>query len=183
MLKNYLKIAVRNIFRQKGYSFINIFGLAVALTCTLFILLWVQNELSWDSFQKNISTIYRVEQDQPTSKGIFHVNVTPFPMAKALKEEIPGIKKSTRYGFPGTILMRHEKKIFYEKEARCVDPSFLKMFTFPLIKGNAESALSNPNSIVITENVAKKYFGNSNPIGKTITLNNTYPFMVTGLSS
>ena len=124
MFKNYLKIAFRNMIKNKGYSFINIFGLAVALTSVLLIVLWVQDELGWDSFQKNVNTIYRVEQDQPTSRGIFHVNVTPFPMGPALKEEIPEIKNSARYGFPGTILMKYGEKVFYENEARCVDPSF-----------------------------------------------------------
>jgi putative ABC transport system permease protein len=181
MFINYLKIAVRNIFRQKGYSFINIFGLATALACTLFILLWVQDELSWDSFQKNLNTIYRVEEDQPTPKGNFHVNVTPFTLASSLEEEIPEIKNSSRFGFPGIILMRYGNKTFYENEAICVDPSFLNMFTYPLINGDIESALSKPNSIVITENVAKKYFGNSNPVGKTILINNTYPFAITGV--
>jgi len=181
MFKNYLKIAFRNMIKNKGYSFINIFGLAVALTSVLLIVLWVQDELGWDSFQKNIDTIYRVEQDQPTSRGIFHVNVTPFPMGPALKEEIPEIKNSARYGFPGTILMKYGEKVFYENEARCVDPSFLKMFTYPLIKGDIESVLSQPSSLVITKDIAKKYFGNSDPVGKTITLNDKYPFTVTGV--
>ena len=181
MLKNYLKIAFRNLIKNKGYSFINIFGLAVALTSALLILLWVQDELSWDSFQKNVNTICLVEQDQPTSQGIFHVRVTPFPMGPALKEEIPEIKNSARYGFPGTILMKYDEKVFYENEARCVDPAFLKMFTYPLIKGDKESALSQPSSLIITEDVAKKYFGNSDPVGRTITLNNKYPFTVAGV--
>ncbi|MCG6913970.1 ABC transporter permease [bacterium BMS3Abin03] len=181
MFKNYLKIAFRNMIKNKGYSFINIFGLAVALTSVLLIILWVQDELSWDSFQKNVNTIYLVEQDQPTSRGIFHVSVTPFPMGPALKEEIPEIKNSARYESPGTILMKYGEKVFYENEARCVDPAFLKMFTYLLIKGDIESVLSQPSSLIITEDVAKKYFGNSDPVGKTITLNDKYPFTVTGV--
>ena len=181
MLKNYIKIALRNIIRQKGYSFINIFGLAIAISCTLLMFLWVQNELSWDSFQKNKDVIYRVEQDQPTSKGAFHVNLTPFPMAPALKVELPEVENSTRYYSPGTILMKYNEKVFYENETRCVDPSFLDMFTYPLIKGNMKSALSKPASMVITEDIAHKYFGNTDPIGKTITLENKYPFTVTGM--
>ena len=181
MFKNYLKIAFRNMIKYKGYSFINIFGLAVALTSVLLIVLWVQDELGWDSFQKNVNTIYRVEQDQPTSRGTFHVNVTPFPMGPALKEEIPEIKNSARYGFPGTILMKYGEKVFYENEARCVDPSFFKMFTYLLIKGDIGSVLSQPSSLVITKDVAKKYFGNSDPVGKTIAINNKYPFTVTGV--
>ena len=181
MIKNYIKIAFRNIMRQKGYSFINIFGLAIAISCVLLMFLWVRDELSWDSFQKNKDVIYRVEQDQPTSKGAFHVNLTPYPMAAALKDELPEVENSTRYDYPGTILMKYNEKVFYEDEVRCVDPSFLNMFTYPLIKGDIKSALSNPSSMVITEDVAHKYFGNTDPLGKAITLENKYPFTVTGV--
>jgi predicted permease len=181
MFRNYLKIALRNIIRQKGYSFINIFGLAIAISCALLMLMWVQDELSWESFQKNKDTIYRVEQDQPTSKGAFHVNLTPYPMARALVDEMPEVENSTRYDYPGTLLMQHNEKKFYENEARCVDPSFLDLFTYPLVKGDTKTALIKPSSMVITEEVAQKYFGDTDPIGKTITLENKYPFTVTGI--
>ncbi len=143
--------------------------------------MWVQDELSWESFQKNKDTIYRVEQDQPTSKGAFHVNLTPYPMARALVDEMPEVENSTRYDYPGTLLMQHNEKKFYENEARCVDPSFLDMFTYPLVKGDTKTALRKPSSMVITEEVAQKYFGDTDPIGKTITLENKYPFTVTGI--
>lgn len=181
MFQNYIKIAIRNIIKSKGYSFLNIFGIAIALTCVLLILLWVQDELSWDSFQKNVDSICLVEQDQPTSRGNFHVRVTPFPMGPALKKEIPEIKNSARYGFPGTILMKHNDEAFYENEVQCVDPAFLKMFTYNLIKGDMETFFTQPSSVIITEDVAEKYFGNADPVGKTITLNNKYPFTVTGV--
>lgn len=181
MYKNYIKIAIRNIVRQKGFSFINIFGLAIAISCALLMLLWVQDELNWDSFQANKDSIFRVEQDQPTSKGAFHVNLTPYPMAAALMDELPDVENAVRYDPPGTILMQYEDKKFYENEAVCVDSSFLEMFTYPLIRGDKESALSRPSSIVITEDVARKYFGNEDPLGKTLTLENKYPFTVTGV--
>ena len=117
MLKNYFKVALRNIIRQKGYSFINIFGLAVALACALLILLWVKDELSWDTFHIHADKLYRVEQDQPSPQGMFHVNVTPYPMGSALKEEIPEIENATRDAMPGQILMKYEDKVFYESEA------------------------------------------------------------------
>lgn len=181
MYKNYIKIAFRNIIRQKGYSAINIFGLAIAISCALLMLLWVQDELSWDSFQANKDSIFRVEQDQPTSKGAFHVNLTPYPMAAALIDEIPGVENAARYDAPGTLLMQYEGKKFYENGAVCVDSSFLEMFTYPLLRGDKKSALSRPSSIVITEDVARKYFGSDDPLGKTLTLENKYPFTVTGV--
>ena len=89
MLKNYIKIAVRNLKKNRTYSFINILGLSIGITCSLFMMMWVVDELSWDKFQTNADTLFRVEQDQPNPKGMFHVNITPYPMGPALKEEIP----------------------------------------------------------------------------------------------
>jgi putative ABC transport system permease protein len=181
MLKNYIKIAVRNLGKNKTYSFINILGLSIGITCTLFMMMWVVDELSWDKFQTNADTLFRVEQDQPNPKGMFHVNLTPFPMGPALKEEIPEVKNSARMVFPGTILMQFGEKLFYENQAVIVDPAYLDMFTFPLIKGNKEAVLNDPTSIVLTEDIAEKYFGNENPIGKILLVNTKYNFKVTGI--
>jgi putative ABC transport system permease protein len=182
MLKNYLKISLRNIWKHKGYSFINIAGLAVGMACTLFILLWIQDELSFDRFHVNAETLYRVEQDQAGGQGTFHVYVTPYPMGPGLKAAIPEIKDSTRVARPGTLLVRYGENAFFESRVGAVDPSILGMFTFPLVRGHAETALSRPGSLVITEDMAKKYFGAEDPIGKTVTINNTYPFSVTGVA-
>ncbi len=178
MSKYYLKIALRNIIRQKGYSFINICGLAVAMATTLLILLWVKDELSWDTFHTNADTIYRVEQDQPTAEGLFHVNVTPYAMGPALKAEVPEIVNVSRFAFPEQILMKYDDKVFYENNTRCVDAAFLEMFTSFSVYGNLKTALQEPRSLVITEDVAKKYFGNLSPVGKTILINNSHPYTV-----
>ena len=178
MSKYFLKIALRNIIRQKGYSFINICGLAVAMASTLLILLWVKDELSWDTFHANADTIYRVEQDQPTAQGLFHVNVTPYPMGPALKEEIPEVVNVSRYAAPGQILMKYENKVFYENVVQCVDPAFLEMFSCFSVYGDIKTALQEPLSLVITEDVSKKYFGDLNPVGKTILINNSHPYTV-----
>jgi len=181
MLKNYFKIAIRNLRKNKTYSFINILGLSIGIACTLFMMMWVVNELSWDKFQTNADTLFRVEQDQPNPKGMFHVNLTPFPMGPALKEEVPEIKNSARMVFPGTILMQTGGKSFYENKAVIVDPAYLEMFTFPLIKGNKATVLNSPTSIVLTENLAKKYFGNENPVGKILNADSQTSYMVTGV--
>lgn len=181
MFANYLKIAFRNIFRQKGYSLINIVGLALGMACSIFLLLWVHNEQSFDDFHKNADNIYRVEQDQPSPQGYFHVNVTPYPAGPEIKANIPEIKNMSRLFRPGSMLVKFGEKAFYENSVMAVDPSFLQMFTFPLISGNSETALSEPFSIIFSETMAKKYFGNENPLGKTITINNRFSFAVSGV--
>ena len=181
MLKNYFRIAFRNLWKHKGYSFINIAGLAVGMACALFILLWVQDELSFDRFHVNAETLYRVEQDQEGGQGKFHVNVTPYPMGPALKAEIPEIKDATRVAFPGTLLIRYGENAFFEPRVRAVDPQVFRMFTFPLVKGDPATALSRPGSLVLTEEMAKKYFGGADPMGKAVTINNAHAFTVTGV--
>lgn len=181
MLKNYLKIALRNIIRHKGYSFINISGLAIGLTSCLLIMMWVMDELSYDRFHENKDTIYRVEQDQNYSGSVYHVNVTPYPMAEGLIAEIPEVKNATPYPYVSTLLLRHENNAFFESRARAVTPAFLEMFTYPFVRGDKSTALANPYSMVITEEMAEKYFGDSDPMGQVINVNNQYDFIVTGI--
>jgi putative ABC transport system permease protein len=181
MFKNYFKVAWRNIARHKGYSFINIFGLAVGMACALFILSWVQDELSFDRFHANARTLYRVEQDQATGQGKFHVNVTPFPMGPVLKAEIPEIKDATRAASPGVLLVRYGENAFFETRVIAADPQIFQMFTFPLLKGNPATALNRPGSLVISAAMAKKYFGDIEPMGKNVTVNNSHAFTVTGV--
>ncbi|MCP4726458.1 MAG: FtsX-like permease family protein, partial [bacterium] len=182
MFKNYLKIAFRNISRQKGFSFINIAGLAVGMTCCILILLWVQDELSYDRFHENSDTLYRVTEHQYNSSGdYFPVAVTPWPLAEALKEEYPEIVESARMRRLTNRLIAYQDKKFYEDEILAVDPSFLKMFSFPLIEGDAETALSEPNTVLITMNAVGKYFPDEDPIGKTIIYNTWNSFRITGI--
>jgi predicted permease len=181
MLKNYLKIAFRNLWRHKGYSLINIVGLTVGMACALFILLWVQDEMSYDRFHAKAKTLYRVEQDQEGGQGTFHVYVTSFPMGPGLKAEIPEVKEQVRWARPGTLLVRFGENAFFESRVAAVDPSFFRMFSFPLVQGDAGTALSRPGSLVLTEEAAKKYFGGANPVGRSVTINNAHPFTVTGV--
>jgi len=181
MLRNYLKIAVRNIRKHKGYSFINIAGLAVGMACALFILLAVQDELSFDRFHDNAKSLFRVEQDQKGGQGLFHVNVTPYAMGPALKTGIPEIADSTRAARTGALLVRFGEKVFFESRITAVDPSFLRMFSFPLLRGSAEGALNDPSALVVTEDFAKKYFGTADAVGKSVTINNAFPATVTAV--
>ena len=110
MIKNYLIVAVRNLKRHKVYSFINISGLAIGIASFLLIMIWVMDELSYDQFHHNADFLYRIEQDQNYSGSIYHVNVTPYPMAEGVKAEIPEIKHATPYQHAGTLLLRHKNK-------------------------------------------------------------------------
>ncbi|MGB2763542.1 MAG: ABC transporter permease, partial [Candidatus Aminicenantaceae bacterium] len=181
MFKNYIKIAFRNIRKHKGYSFINIAGLAIGLACCLLILVWVLDELSYDKFHENSPYLYRVEENQDYSGRIYHVTVTPYPLAPALKADIPEIIDATRYVGLGSQLLRHGEKVFFESGIKAVDPSFFRMFTFPLVKGDSSTALEDPFSLIISEDMAEKYFGEEDPIGKVFSINNRYDFKVTGV--
>ncbi|MCU0645445.1 MAG: ABC transporter permease [bacterium] len=181
MLKNYLKIALRNILRQKGYSFINIIGLALGMACCIFLLLWIQHQISFDKFHKNADNLYRVEVEIPQPQGKIRGPNTPYPLGPAIQENIPEIKKLARWQSPPRLLIRYRENQFYEPLARAVDPALLQMFSFPLIKGNRETALKDPHSIVLSEAIAHKYFGNDDPMGKILSITNQYSFMVTGV--
>ena len=182
MLKNYLKVVLRSIRRQAGYSLINIAGLAIGMACCLLITLWVFDELSYDRFHENAPNLYRVEENQYYSGRVYHVTVTPYPLAPVLKQEIPEIVEATRLVYSGGQLFRHGEKSFYEDRAWAVDPSFFRMFSFPLAKGDAASALSDPSSVVLTEDAARKYFGDEEPLGRVISVNNELELKVTGIA-
>jgi len=182
MLRNYIKIIFRNALRQKGYSFINISSLALGMACCLIIMLWVLDELSYDRFNENAESLYRVEQDQNYSGEWYHVNVTPYPMGPALKEEIPEVIDASRVVNTGSMLFRSGEKVFFENGIVGIDPSFFSMFTFPLIKGNENTVLNDPMSVVVSEEIADKYFGGEDPLGKVFTVNNEYEIVVTGVA-
>jgi putative ABC transport system permease protein len=181
MIKNYILVTLRNIFKHKGYAFINITGLALGMACCLLISIWVLDELSYDRFHENAADLYRVEENQHYSGRVYHVTVTPYPLGPALKEEIAGIKDTTRVVWAGGQLFRYGDKAFFESDIRAVDPSFLRMFTFPLVSGDKDTALDAPHSLVISEETAEKYFPDEDPLGRVITVNNTVEFTVTGV--
>jgi ABC-type antimicrobial peptide transport system permease subunit len=180
MFKNYFKIVLRQIKGQKGYSFINMSGLAIGMACCILILLWVQDELSYDKFHENSDHIYRVIKIWRKGE-IAHYATTPAPLAQALKEEFPEISNSARFDPAGQMIVAHDKTTFYENNGAYADPSYFELFAFPFAKGDPRTALSNPSSIVITENMADKYFGAEDAIGKNLRINNQYDFLVAGI--
>jgi len=181
VFRNYIKVTLRNILRHKGYSLINITGLAIGMACCLLISIWVLDELSYDRFHEHAEDLYRVEENQHYSGRNFHVTVTPYPLAPALREEIPEITEATRVVWAGGQLFRYGEQAFFENNVRAVDPSFLQMFTFPLIQGDPDTALDSPHSLLITEKLAEKYFGTDDAMGKVLSINNQHQFTVTGV--
>ncbi len=182
MFLNYLKVTWRNIKRYKGYSFINIVGLAVGLACCILILLWIQDELSYDRFHTNWDDLYRVVTEWRKTEPASHYWPVCAPLAPALKEDYPEIIKAARFTrLRRDQLIKFEDKHFTEAQICLTDPDFFEMFTFPFIQGDPQTALSHPNSLVLIEGVAAKYFGSEDPLGKTININNEYDFTVTGI--
>ena len=182
MFWNYVKIAWRNIKRYKGYSFINIFGLAIGLACCILILLWVQDELNYDRFHTNADDLYRIVTEFHKTEPVTHYWPVCAPLAPALREEYPEIVKATRFSrLRRGQLVKYKDKNFLEPQICLTDPDFFTMFTFPFLEGDPQTALSNPNSIVLVESVSAKYFGNENPIGKILNINNEYDLTVTGV--
>ena len=181
MLRNYLLLAARSLLKSKLCSTINIAGLALGLTCTILILMWVRDEMSYDRFHPKAHVVYRVEEDQHYAEGIYHVNVTPYPVGPAFKEEIPEVVDFTRYAQPARLLFQVGSTTHYETSIAAVDPSFFTMLAFPFVKGNPLSALSEPFSMVVTEDVAKRYFAEADPVGQTIRVGRKYTFTVTGV--
>ncbi|MHB1685989.1 MAG: ABC transporter permease [Ignavibacteriaceae bacterium] len=185
MLKNYLKIAVRNIRKRKVHSLINVFGLAIALTAFTLIMLWVQDELRYDHFNIKADRIYRINTFIKQDSGNdIDMAMTSTPLAAALKQ-LPEVENVVRLQGPGkNAVVKFGEKIFNEDKFFFADQSLFNVFTFPFIEGNPNTALQNPYSIVLTESMAKKYFGNSTAIGKIISVdyyNEQHNYAVTGV--
>lgn len=181
MFNSILRTAIRRITKQRVYSLLNIAGLALGMACTLLILLWVMDELSFDRFHEHADNLYRIEMDDPYPQGDYHLNVTPYPMGPGVKAEIPEIADQLRLAWTGSVLFQNDDQYFFEQNGRATDPSFFKTLSFPLQSGDAATALSSPDAIVLSAPLAIKYFGNTDPLGKTLILNNTSTMLVTGV--
>ncbi|MGI8952366.1 MAG: ABC transporter permease [Chitinophagaceae bacterium] len=187
MFQNYFKIALRNISRNKVSSFINIAGLAIGITCVIFILFYVQDELSYDKFFKNSDRIYQVNIEGNMGGQKYLSGTTPPPAGAALVNTFPEIETCTRFFNASDEVVRskennHSENYFTERNVHGVDSNFLQVFNYKLLQGNAATCLLQPNSVVITEQIAKKYFGNSNAMGKILLFDDDRkPFTVTAV--
>lgn len=182
MFKNYLTTALRNLLRHKGYSAINVLGLAIGIACCVLILLYVQDELSYDQYHEKKDRIYRVAESATVAGRSIEAAVTPPPWAPVLAQDYPVIEAYTRIKPPASRwLIRYREKRFYERYFAFVDSSFFDIFTFPLVQGDAKTVLADPHTVVLSESMADKYFGDENPIGEVITGDDLYEFTVTGV--
>jgi ABC-type antimicrobial peptide transport system permease subunit len=177
MLKNYFKIALRNLLRHKAYSFLNIAGLAIGLASSILILLWVRNELNYDRFNVNADKLYRLT----CSAGDFKAAVSPAGMAEGLQAEMPEIKATVRLSKPTTHLLEAGTRKFEEKRGFYADSNFLQVFSYKLVKGDRATALQRPDGILISEDMAIKYFGQEEAMGKMIRKDNSETCIVTGV--
>jgi putative ABC transport system permease protein len=169
MLKNYFKIAWRNLWKNKLYSFITISGLSLAMAGAILLLLWIQNAVSVDKFHLKADNLYRIYSSASVNGYIETWDATPVPLAAALKSDCQEINQITRVAGTGKLLRNGERKVM--AKGNMVDAAFLNMFNFPLIKGDAPTALSNAHSIIITEKFAKKIFSDEDPMNKTVFAN------------
>ena len=183
MIKNYFRIAVRNLLKYRFISFINLFGLTVGLTCCLLISLYILNELSYDKYNTNADNIYRVNRTFYNTNGALSLklgSVSP-PFGYYFPSEFPQMQKMTRLLQNGAIPTRYRDKIFNEKEMFFADEHFFDVFSVKVLKGNPRAALNDPFSVMLTEEAAKKYFGEEDPVNKVIRFNSQFDCKVTGV--
>ncbi len=180
MIANFLKVAFRHLKKNKGYSFINMIGLSLGMACAILILIWVNDEIQYNKFHKNYSDLYQVLETQSYDGKKFTFAAMPGGFGPAVKQELPEIQYAARTDWGTRALFTLGEKSIYEV-GHYADPDFLKMFSFPLIKGQAEKQLLDPTSIVITDVMAEKFFGKQDPIGKTLKVNNDKLYTITGV--
>lgn len=180
MFKNFFKIAFRNLWGNKGFSAINILGLAIGMASAMLILLWIQNELSYDQFHEKKDRIYNAWNRATFSGELQCWNTTPKVLARTMEKDFPEVEQAARVNWPSNYLFSvGEKRLTLE--GNIVDSNFLQIFSFPLLKGSPQTVLKDVHSIVITETLAKKLFDGADAMGKMIKLDNKDNFMVTGI--
>jgi putative ABC transport system permease protein len=181
MFKNYLKVAFRNFTRQKGFSFINVLGLALGMAVSLLLLLWVQDELQFDNFHDNLDNIYQIsminEDTSPASVG----RTIPNQLVPVILENFSEVKNAARIHSINDLVLTYENKTFQEDNFLLAESNFLEIFSFSLIEGNPQTALTETTSIILTKSSAEKFFGKEPAMGKSLMINSSIPFTVTGI--
>ncbi|MGZ3763990.1 MAG: ABC transporter permease [Mucilaginibacter sp.] len=180
MIKNYIKTTLRSLLKNRSYSFLNITGLAIGITCASLIFLWVQDELTFNHRFEKRDQIYRIYENQTYDGKISTFHATPGPMAKAMIGDIPGIKNAARMGGTSAQLFALGEKSINE-QGDYADKEILSMLNMPFIHGNSANALQQIHSVVINETMARKFFGDTDPTGKTLRMNNEQDFTVSGV--
>ena len=181
MVRNYLKIAVRNLWKNKGFSAINILGLAIGLSCFLLIALYVVDELSYDRFHKKAKQIYRVDSEIKFGGNELNLAVTSDPMGPTLKKDYPQVEEYARIHNRGGSMFRKGNEFVREDDVLYADSTLFNVFTLPVVAGTAKGSLEAPNTIVISESAAKRYFNSTDVIGKSIESNDKVVFKITAV--
>ncbi len=181
MFKNYLKIAIRSLFKDKFFSFLNVSGLAIGITCCLLIMTYVNYELSYDKHFTNHENIYRVIIEGRFNGRDFTGAQNPAPSGATFRDQIPQIEERLRFRNAGSWIVKYEDKVFNENEVIYTDETFFDVFQVNLLKGNEKEALLRKNQVVISESMAKKYFGDEDPMEKILRFDNDEDFMVAGV--
>lgn len=183
MIKNLLLVALRNFKRDKGYNFLNILGLTIGITFSLFLIFYIRDELSYDRYHKNVDRIFRVnsyikEADKDTLKWA----VTQIPLAQTLKKDYPEIEEAARFVGSGRTMYKNGDLKFYEDKVFFADSGLFRIFTYQFIEGDPQTALVAPNSMVLTQSVAERYFGkNKNAVGKSLKNDKGDVYKITGI--
>lgn len=180
MFKNYLKTTFRNLWKTKGYSLLNIGGLAIGIACAALIFLWVEDELTFDHYFSNRDNLYKVKDSQTYDGITYTFDATPGMLAQGIKTEVPGIINTARSTWGDNLLFTLNDKIIYER-GNFVDESFLSMFQLHFIKGSAKDAFEQLHSLVISETMAAKFFGTKDVIGKTLRVDNKQDYTISGV--
>src|SRR5688500_2049855 len=185
MLRNYFKIALRNFVQQKYYSLINTVGLALGIAACILIVLFVKDELSYEKDFSNNQQIYRIVEEFPMGNHLSKSATVPFPVKKNLMNDFPQITNAAWIFRPSSWgqvpVLKLGDEEYFEDNFIFAEPAFLEMYGFKLLKGDARKVLTGPNELVLTQTTAKKYFGEEDPIGKTINLNNFRDLQVVGV--
>jgi len=180
MLKNYLKSAWRSLLKNKGFTFLNVFGLSMGLACCLLIIFYVVDELSYDRFNVNAGRIYRVNEDLKLGENSVQYAVAMPPLAKTLKNDFPYVEDAVRIKNAGPMHVKKDGTVILESRVAFADPSIFNVFTLPMADGDPKTALIDPNSVVITESTALKYFNTRTATGRTLIFEND-PYKITGV--
>jgi len=184
MFRNYLLIGLRSLQKHRFYSIINISGLGIGLAAALLLVAWITHELSYDKFHRNADRLYRASMEFSLGGQTARTSVSPTALLPMLQKEFPEVENGVRLYNPSSwnaYIVRRGEKIFQETKFFFADSTFFQIFSFRLVSGNPATALKEPNSVVLTQSSAKKYFGNEDPIGKSIQINNRTEYVVTGL--
>ncbi len=181
MIKNYLKIALRNLLKFKAYSFINIFGLAIGIAACMMILLYIKDELSYDRYNVKADQIYRVHTLGKLAGNEINIAVSPPPLGETLVRDYPEVIRYTRLMPNNTMLIRYKDNVFNESGFFWADSTIFDVFTIPFIEGDSKTALTQPHTVVLTEKLAKKYFGKEDPMDKIMSFEDGTPYTVKGV--